>query len=141
MSVFPPLTYKKTHRHGPGPFRPGAFLIIVSGEGHSIMWPWDDESQKTVVHWQEGTVFPPPDKWWHGHFNVGGSPARYLALHPPGGFNMREATQLEIQYTEEESWVREMFEAELALRGLTSAMPPEAYTDPDYRWQYNDNYE
>ena len=141
MSVFPPRTYKKTHRHGPGPFRPGAFLIIVSGEGHSIMWPWDNDSEKTVVRWQEGTVFPPPDKWWHGHFNVGSSPARYLALHPPGAFNTREATQLEIQYTEEEPWVREMFESELAKRGITSDMPPEVFTDPDYRWTYNDNYE
>ena len=72
---------------------------------------------------------------------MGGTPARYLALHPPGAFNTREATQIEIQYTEEEPWVREMFESELAKRGITSDMPPEAFTNPDYRWAYNDNLE
>ena len=139
MSVFPKQTYKKTHRHGPGPFRPGALLTIVSGEGFSVMWNHDDDgADKTVVPWQEGAVFNPPDKWWHGHYNVGVAPARYLAIQPPQIFSEHRSTSIEIQYTEEEPWVRERFESELTKRGLASLMPPEIYTDPAYRWSYRD---
>ena len=139
MSVFPKQTYKKTHRHGPGPFRPGALLVLVSGEGFSVMWAHDDDdAEKTIVPWQEGTVFNPPDKWWHGHYNVGLEPARYLAIQPPQVFSEHKSSSIEIQYTEEEAWVRERFESELAERGLTSLMPPEIYTDPEYRWSYRE---
>ena len=139
MSVCPKQTYKKTHRHGPGPFRPGALLVLVSGEGFSVMWAHDDDdAEKTIVPWQEGTVFNPTDKWWHGHYNVGLEPARYLAIQPPQVFSEHKSSSIEIQYTEEEAWVRERFESELAERGLTSLMPPEIYTDPDYRWSYRD---
>ena len=139
MSVFPNQTYKKTHRHGPGPFRPGALLVVVSGEGHSIMWPHDDDrAEKTVIPWHEGTVFNPPDKWWHGHYNVGVEPARYIAIQPPQVFSERKSLPIDIEYTDEEPWLREKFEAEMAKRGLTSLMPSEVYTDPNYRWDYRD---
>ena len=139
MSVFPNQTYKKTHRHGPGPFRPGALLVLVSGEGFSVMWAHDDDdAEKTIVPWQEGTVFNPPDKWWHGHYNVGQEPARYLAIQPPQVFSEHKSSSIEIQYTEEEPWVRERFESELRKRGLRSLMPSEIYSDPDYRWSYRD---
>ena len=142
LSVFPNQTYKKTHRHGPGPFRPGALLVVVSGEGHSIMWPYDDEQvEKTVIPWHEGTVFNPPDKWWHGHYNVGLEPARYMAIQPPQVFSEYKSPSIHIEYTDEEPWFREKFETELAKRGLTSRMPPEAYTDPDYKWYYRDEGE
>ena len=75
---------------------------------------------------------------WHGHYNVGLEPARYLAIQPPQVFSEHKSSSIEIQYTEEEAWVRERFESELAERGLTSLMPPEIYTDPDYRWSYRD---
>ena len=139
MSVFPNQTYKKTHRHGPGPYRPGALLVVVSGVGQSIMWAHDDEeSEKTIVPWQEGTVFNPPDKWWHGHYNFGEAPARYIAIQPPQVFSEFKSESIEIQYPDEDPWVREKFESELGSRGLKSHMPTEAFTDPDYKWYYRD---
>ena len=142
MSVFPKQTYKKTHRHGPGPFRPGALLVVVSGEGHTIMWPHDDEdAEKVVIPWHEGTIFNPPDKWFHGHYNVGVEPARYIAIQPPQHFSEHTSISIDVEYADEESWIREKFEAELAKRGLTSLMPPEVYTDPDYQWTYRDDEE
>ena len=38
----------------------------------------------------------------------------------------------QIEYVNEDRWVREKFENELAQRELTSLMPPEAYSDPSF---------
>src|SRR5207245_10727824 len=76
MSVFAAQTYKKAHRHGPG-----RAIVIPAGEGYSVMW--EEGKEKIVVPWHECSLFVPPNRWFHQHFNVGGSNARYLALHPP----------------------------------------------------------
>ena len=132
MSVFDPKTYKKGHRHGPG-----FVLVIPTGEGYSVMWQGDGE--KVVVPWHEGSIFVPPRMWFHQHFNLGDTPARYLALHPPREFSSGEQVQGEanqIEYPYEDSFIRERFEGELAKRGLTSIMPDEAYKDPTFEWDY-----
>ena len=131
MSVFPPLRYKKAHRHGPG-----RLIVIPGGEGFSVMWP--DGGEKKVYPWHEGSALTPPNQWWHQHFNVGGKPARYFALHPPVQFLGKDEDEsgnspgLNIEYVDEDPWIRELFEGELAKRGLESDMPTEAYADPDY---------
>jgi mannose-6-phosphate isomerase-like protein (cupin superfamily) len=131
MSVFPPARYKMAHRHGPG-----RVIVIPKGEGYSILWPQGGE--KTVVEWQEGSVFTPPDQWFHQHFNVGNVPARYLAISRPRPvFDTDESLDArQIPYTEEDPWVRQKFEEELAKRGHTSLMPEEAYRDRNYKWKY-----
>jgi hypothetical protein len=39
-----------------------------------------------------------------------------------------------IPYVDEDPWIRRKFEEEVGRRGLTSVMPAEAYTNPNYEW-------
>ncbi len=136
MSVFPSRTYKRGHRHGPG-----RVIVIPKGEGFSVMW--QEGKEKVVVPWHEASMFVPPNRWFHQHFNLGGDPARYLALHPLRQFaghgeTVEDRARDQIDYTSEELWIRQKFEKDLAARGLSSAMPDEAYRIPDYEWGYDD---
>jgi oxalate decarboxylase/phosphoglucose isomerase-like protein (cupin superfamily) len=133
MSVFPVGTYKKAHRHGPG-----RVIVIPGGEGYSLMWP--EGQERVIVPWQEAALFVPPNKWFHQHFNLGSTPARYLALHPPVQFyghaeKVEDRVKDTIEYVNEDPWVRQYFEEELAKRGNKSHMPEECYTNPDYVFQ------
>jgi hypothetical protein len=132
MSVFASQTYKKAHRHGPG-----RVIIIPAGDGYSIMW--EEGKEKIVVPWHECSLFVPPNKWFHQHFNAGGSPARYLALHPPMQFHghaekVEDRRKDQIEYPNEDPWIRQKFEEELKKRGVQSLMPDEAFTNKDYEW-------
>lgn len=133
MSVFPSGTYKKGHRHGPG-----YFIVIPAGEGYSIMWP--EGGEKVIVPWHEASCFVPPSRWFHQHFNVSEGFNRYLAIHPPAQFRFLgekvfnlQADQIE--YVNEEPWIRQKFEEELAKRGRKSMMEEGAYRDANHVWQ------
>ncbi len=134
MSVFPPGTYKKAHAHGPG-----RLIVIPGGEGYSIMWPKGGE--KMVFPWHEGSAITPPDQWYHQHFNLGTTPARYFAMHPPVQFIGKEEDEKgnaegeNIEYVDEDPWIRQYFEEELAKRGLKTAMPEECYTNPNFKFK------
>ena len=39
-----------------------------------------------------------------------------------------------IPFTEEDPWIRQKFEEDLAKQNLTSLMPEEAYVNPDFEW-------
>ncbi len=131
MSVFPSGRYKKGHRHGPG-----VVIIIPAGDGYSIMW--EEGREKLVVPWHEASLFVPPNRWFHQHFNVGGYPARYLALHTLPVFGRSEKLEDkkndQIEYPDEDPFVREKFDEELAKRGEKSDMPEEAYKDYNFTW-------
>lgn len=135
MSVFDPQLYKKAHRHGPG-----RVIVIPGGDGYSILW--EEGKEKIIVPWQEASAFVPPNRWFHQHFNVGGARARYLALHPPTQFHgytdesVGDLSNDQIEYADEDPWVRAKFEEELAKRNLQSLMPDEAYKERDYQWDY-----
>ena len=134
MSVFPSRTYKKGHRHGPG-----VVIIIPAGEGYSLMWP--EGREKLVIPWREGSIFVPPNRWFHQHFNLGGEPARYLAFHAPPQLMMsaekiEDAQRDQFEYPDEDPSIRQRFETELAKRGLTSLMPEQAYADRSFEWEY-----
>jgi oxalate decarboxylase/phosphoglucose isomerase-like protein (cupin superfamily) len=132
MSMFPPRTYKKAHRHGPG-----RAIVIPAGEGYSVMW--EEGKDKVVAPWRPGSLITPPNKWFHQHFNVGQSPARYLAFHPPMQFDghaekVEDRARDQIEYVDEDPSVRALFQAELAKRSMTSEIPDEAYARRDYEW-------
>src|SRR5262245_23698839 len=57
--------YKKAHAHGPG-----AHVIIMSGEGYTLMWPEGEEPRR--YEWKEGSMIVPPNAWFHQHL----TPAR-----------------------------------------------------------------
>lgn len=134
MSVFPVGTYKMAHRHGPG-----TVIVIPDGEGYSIMWP--EGAKKVLIPWHEASLFVPPNQWYHQHFNTGSVPARYLAIsRPKPVFDTDESLdERQIPYAEEDPWVRQKFEEDLARKGLKSRMPEEAYRDRTYQWKYSED--
>jgi oxalate decarboxylase/phosphoglucose isomerase-like protein (cupin superfamily) len=126
ISQFPIGTYKKAHAHGPG-----AHVIILAGEGYSLMWPEGDEPQR--FDWQPGSLITPPNMWYHQHFNTGDSPARYLAFKyegvairnaqgVPKAWISRRIGGHQIDYADESTLVRTMFAEALAKHGLEPRM-------------------
>jgi mannose-6-phosphate isomerase-like protein (cupin superfamily) len=130
ISQFPVATYKKAHRHGPG-----AHVIIMSGEGYSLMWPDGEEPKR--YDWEVGALVVPPNLWFHQHFNTGTTPARYLAFKHesvsirnaqgvPKGWISRRVGGDQIDYMDEPPSIRALFKSELKKKGLIPQMN-EAY--------------
>jgi quercetin dioxygenase-like cupin family protein len=128
ISEFPVGTYKKAHRHGPG-----AHVVVIGGQGYSLMWP--EGSPPKRFDWHDGSVVVPPDRWFHQHFNTGPTPARYLALKANGRKHARpwgartyavDASVKDggdqIEYRDEDPSIRPMFEQALAENGVTCRM-------------------
>ena len=132
MSVFASQTYKKAHRHGPG-----RAIVIPAGEGYTILW--EEGKEKIVAPWHECSMLVPPNRWFHQHFNAGASTARYLALHPPMQFHghaekVEDRAKDQIEYPDEDPFIRKKFADELAKRGVKPLMPDKAYTNRDFEW-------
>jgi len=130
ISEFPIGTYKKAHRHGPG-----AHLVLLSGDsGFSLLWTKEDRSDMIKCDWQVGSiVIVPADGTFHQHFNSGTKRARYMALRSgSGGFlapNQKQASDvslkdggIQVEYTDEDREIHEIFEKELAKNGATCNM-------------------
>lgn len=126
ISQFPVGTYKKGHRHGPG-----AHVIVLTGEGYSLMWPEGEEPRR--YDWEAGSMIVPPNLWFHQHFNTGTIPARYLAFKhevvsirnaqgvPKAWISQRVGGD-QIDYADEKPVVRTLFAEALAKNGLESKM-------------------
>lgn len=140
ISEFEVGTYKKAHRHGPG-----SHVVMLNGAGYTLMWKGSPKYSEAVarvrVDFTEGSLFVPPDGWFHQHFNTSGEPARYLAAtwggdgkwfmralggggrtHRLGKTSIRKGGNL-IEYEDEDPAIREVFEAELRKSGVQSRMP------------------
>jgi gentisate 1,2-dioxygenase len=125
ISEFPPGTYKKAHRHGPG-----AEIIVLNGTGYSLLW-FEGEREPVKVDWKEGSVFSPMGGQYHQHFNTGPTPARYLAYtfgeivrsNTLAMANSAAVSEAEggwqIEYADEDPAVFDLFEKECALHGAT----------------------
>ena len=98
VSEMPPRTYKKAHRQSGN-----AFVLLLSGEGFSLAWPERAYHNKRRVDWKAGTLFVPPDYWYHQNLNSGSTPARYLAINAPTlvrNIGLRFSDQLEVDLEE-----------------------------------------
>lgn len=141
LSEFAVGTYKKAHRHGPG-----SHVVILNGRGYTLMWKgavkYSEAPTRVRVDWAEGSLFVPPDGWFHQHFNTGPDPARYLAAtwggdgkwfmralggggrtHRLAKTSIRKGGNM-IEYEDEDPVIREMFEAELRKAGVPLRMSP-----------------
>jgi oxalate decarboxylase/phosphoglucose isomerase-like protein (cupin superfamily) len=141
MSVFGPQLYKKGHRHGPG-----RVIVIPKGEGYSVLWPgnptgWGplEGAEKVVCPWQEGTIFVPPEMWYHQHFNTGTGEGRYLALGPQRAQFQGTPYSHQIEYPYEDPWIRNTWEGEIGKKGMQTLMPKECYEDPTFEWDYGND--
>lgn len=125
ISEFPVGTYKKGHRHGAG-----AHVIIIAGQGFSLLWHGDEPKQR--VDWGPGSIVVPADRQFHQHFNTGATPARYLALRWGSkkypvfkNFGIAVPTSQggdQIEYEDEDPSILPMFESELVRNGVGSKM-------------------
>ena len=131
VSQFSVGSYKKAHRHGAG-----ANVIIVQGQGYSLLWEEGKEEERHRVDWREGSVLVPPNMWYHQHFNTSPYPAKYLALrwgswkYPlfmnVGPFRGNDVSVKEggnqIEYADEDPAILELFKGELAKNGVDCNM-------------------
>jgi len=133
ISEFPVGTYKKAHRHGPG-----ANVIILGGQGFTLLWEQGKWDERVKVDWKPGAIVVPPSNWFHQHFNSGNIPARYLALRwgsnryqfTGHGANEREGSTdtsvkdggNQIEYPDEDPEIHRIFEEELSRSGATCRM-------------------
>lgn len=124
LSEFEVGTYKKAHRHGPG-----AHVILLRGRGYSLLWQEGEE--RIRVDWKEGSIFSPPEGWYHQHFNTGPEPTRYLALRRGGspehplkiGMGAGEKGAEQIEYEDEDPAIYALYEDELKKSGIEIRQP------------------
>lgn len=141
ISEFPIGTYKKAHRHGPG-----AHLLITGGVGFALVWKEDDMSDLVKADWQRGSLYLPTqdaeNEYFHQHFNVGTTPARYINMSPSNSrkYAYRRGVNdpakqgeiramvsikeggIQLEYEDESPRVHRIFEEELAKHGQECRM-------------------
>ena len=130
ISQLPVGTYTKAHMQGPS-----AHLIILAGEGYSLVWSKGLAPER--YDWKSGTMLVPSNQCYQQHFNTGSIPARYLAFKTesvairnaegvPKAWISERLGGDQINYADESPRMRRLFAEALAGRGLTLKMD-EAY--------------
>lgn len=133
ISEFPVGTYKKAHVHSKWNDKGGgALLLILDGEGFTLVWrPGDKEWRR--LSWKRNSLVVAPSSWYHQHFNTGARPARYLAMrggttarHWMGSKNLNDVSEKEggtqVEYEDEDPRIHQTFEAEIARHGASCRM-------------------
>ena len=124
--AWPTGTHSTFHRHGPG-----IHVVMLRGRGYSMMGPTWEEIER--VNWQPGSMFVPPEGWWHAHFNTGAEPAYFLAIgwgtdKPKPGGKMYDYSKGpreggdQYAFADETPDIHAEFEAELAKSGAVCRM-------------------
>ena len=149
ISQYPVGRYSRGHHHGPG-----AVLVCLKGAGYTFNWPrqygttpWKDGNADKVriLHYEQGGLVaaaPGGGTWFHQHFPVSNGPFRVInywggptptvldSLNRETGMsnnlNIEEGGG-SIGYSQEDPFIRKMFEDSLAKVGQHSAMPDELY--------------
>ncbi|MGH7930208.1 MAG: hypothetical protein ACREQV_20720, partial [Candidatus Binatia bacterium] len=149
VAQWPAGRYHKAHYHGPG-----AILLGLQSSGYVLLWPTEagarpyesgNEEKIVELKWREGSVYCPPDKWFHQHFNTGAQPARHLALRYSGrlfplGIRVAAKVMMQgedgepytsirdggtlIEYEDEDPEIRRRYDAALGKNGVVNQMPP-----------------
>ena len=132
LNTYPVGVYPPAHYHPPG-----AHLLILEGQGYDLLWPFEHYSERVRIDLKPGSLFVPPDRWFHQHFNTGPVMLRQLAIKPwgvgrkstitmgakPGSYVKSTkwgGTQLE--YEDEDPEIHKEWEAALAETGVTCVM-------------------
>jgi oxalate decarboxylase/phosphoglucose isomerase-like protein (cupin superfamily) len=134
LAHWPNGRYMLAHYHGGG-----AILLIIQGEGFSLMWsnaygerPFENGYGDKVVRidWKPGSAFSPPTDWYHQHFNTGPEWGLQLALRNgssrhPLGIRASHGTAFTstIPLDREDPAIREMYLESLRSKGLPADMP------------------
>lgn len=116
-------SYKKAHRH-----QGGAHIIIVEGTGYAYVWP--ERGQKKRIDFQRGTLYSPPENWWHTHFNTGTEEVLQIAFRNlvgvgkswGHGVSFKKGGDL-LEFEDEDPEIRRDFVEELRKKGITCTMP------------------
>ena len=123
--AWPIGAHSKFHRHGPG-----IHVLLLRGTGYSLMGP--DYNDLVRVDWRPGTMFVPPEGWWHAHFNTGQDSALFLAIgwgsdkpKPGGKQYVYKSVKLggdQYEFEDDDAQIHADFEAELAKNGVQCKM-------------------
>lgn len=152
-SEWPSGKYHKAHYHGPG-----AVLLGLKSVGFVLVWPrqygihpfQDGHGDKVIkVNWKPGSIYSPPNEWFHQHFNTGREPARHLAVTGGGsrfGGPKQEVDQAVyvsvrdngwlINYEDEDPEIRRMFQEALRQKGVEFTMPPVVYRTEPFKFSF-----
>ena len=101
------------------------------------MWPEGEE--KVFIPWHEASVFVPPNRWFHQHFNVSDHDDRYLAFHAPRGAppSLRPAAD-QIEYYQEDPLIRQSSRSGSRRSGSNRSCQSRCYKNPSFEWDYGD---
>jgi len=144
LSEFPAGTYKKAHTQavtgrgrvsGLGLPSSTAYLFL-DGKGYDLQWQFGDTPGPGVdwgrLDYGAGTLMS-PGSHYHQHFNLSDRPSRYVVFRygnprytGAGSKRQRDEGGLNIEFDDEDPRVLEMFNKELAERGLEPFNPRES---------------